>query len=115
VTPEDADRLEVYVNGSGAEPYRVTIEKLGPNIKAFCTCPAGMNGQWCKHRLRIFSGNAEGVVSGNVERLPHVVDWLVGTDVERALSELALAEDRYSSAKRELSSAKRRLAEALRS
>lgn len=108
------NRVEFFVQGSADEPYRVTIEKSVNNLNAFCTCPAGENGQYCKHRFRLLSGNPEGVVTGDLSLLPAIVDWLVGTDVERALQRLSDAEDRCEEAKQTLSSAKKNLAVALR-
>lgn len=107
-------RFECLVQGSAVEPYKVVFERNGSNLNAFCTCPAGSNGQYCKHRFRILSGNPEGIVSGDLALLPAVVDWLVGTDVEYAIRELSRAEDALSSAKKALKDAKISLAIALR-
>ncbi|MEP7186007.1 MAG: SWIM zinc finger family protein [Rhodanobacter sp.] len=107
------DRMEFDVQGSEPESYRVTLEKDGDNLNAYCTCAAGANGQYCKHRFRIFSGNPEGIIDPNFEALCSAVDWLVGTDVEAALSDLAKAEDRYEMAKKNLSKTKKLLAQAM--
>ncbi len=108
-------RYEFFVKGSADDPYRVVIEKNGDDLNAFCTCPAGENGQACKHRLRILSGNDEGVVGGDVNRIATVVDWVAGTDVEMCLKSLIEAEDAYEVAKAQLSLAKRNFAASLRS
>lgn len=108
------DRIEFYVQGSEDEPYRVVIEKDGENLNAYCNCAAGMNGQYCKHRFRILSGNPENLVGDNQHQLGTAVDWLVGTDVEAALSVVARAEDEFEIAKKVLADAKKRLASALR-
>ena len=107
------DRMEFFVQGSEIEPYHVIIEKTGNNLNAYCTCAAGSNGQYCKHRFRILSGNPEAIISPDYVALRQAVDWLAGTDVEAALSTLASAEDSYEKAKRELSLAKKVLAQAL--
>jgi uncharacterized Zn finger protein len=41
------------VQGSAEEPYKVTFRKKGNNLSAYCTCPAGENGQYCKHRIEV--------------------------------------------------------------
>lgn len=107
------ERMEFMVQGSEVEPYRVTLERSGSNLNAYCTCAAGSNGQYCKHRFRILSGNPEGLIDPDSGMLCTAVDWLSGTDVEEALCELAKAEDRFESAKKELSKAKKLLAQAL--
>jgi len=109
------ERIEVQVLGSGESPYRVTFEKFGSRLRAFCTCAAGANGQACKHRLRLLSGNPEGVVDLNSLVLTKIVDWVVGTDVEQALEELARSETRLLAAKKDVEVAKKRLSDAFRS
>ena len=108
------NKAEFLVQGSAKEPYRITIERSENNLHAFCTCKAGMSGQCCKHKFRLLSGNPQGVVGGDLLMLSTVVDWLVGTDVEHALTQLCHAEDRYELAKQSLSAAKKGLAVALR-
>lgn len=100
------ERMEFVVQGSEVEPYRVTIERFGANLNAYCTCAAGSNGQYCKHRFRILSGNPEGVVAPDLSKLRAAVDWLVDTDVESALRGLIAAEDQLVAAKMTLTQAK---------
>jgi uncharacterized Zn finger protein len=107
------ERLEFLVQGSASDPYRVTLERLDNNLNAYCTCSAGSNGQTCKHRMRILSGNPDGLIEANIEHLKQAVDWLVGTDVELALSELARAEDAFETAKQLLAAAKKKVAKSL--
>lgn len=56
---------EFLVQGSALEPYKVTFKKVGGNLSAYCTCPAGENGMYCKHRFNILEGSTKGIVSGN--------------------------------------------------
>ncbi len=107
-------RAEFFVQGSVKEPYRVTFEKKGRNLNAYCTCAAGSNGQSCKHRLRIFSGNGEALVGGDIHMLSVVADWIAGTDVEYFLKELIKAEDIYNAARKDLANAKIKFIESLR-
>jgi len=102
------------VQGSQSEPYKVTFKKDGNNLSGFCTCPAGDNGQYCKHRFNILGGLTEGIVSGNEADVQLVAAWLPGTDVEAAMNAVMDAEEKCELAKRELSSAKKRLTEAFR-
>lgn len=83
-------------------------------MSAYCTCAAGDNGQYCKHRFNILGGITEGVVSGNIQDVKIVESWLPGTDVENALNEVMDAEEQFNKAKQKLSSAKKRLAGAFR-
>lgn len=109
------DTIRFQVQGSAEEPYEVTFQKAGDNLSAFCTCPAGENGQYCKHRFRIFEGSSEGIVSGNLEQVPIVVAWLPGTDVAAAMAAVVAAEREFERAKKAVTGAKKNLAEAMRS
>lgn len=102
------------VQGSAKEPYKVSFRKIDNNLSANCTCPAGVNGQYCKHRLNILGGLTEGIVSGNELDVEVATAWLTGTDVEAALNSFMSAEERFENAKRKFSLAKKQLAKAFR-
>jgi uncharacterized Zn finger protein len=98
------------VQGSAEEPYKVTFKKNGNNILAYCTCPAGENGQFCKHRFRILDGRDDGIVSDNKDEVMIVKSWLRGTDGEAALHEVVEKERVFEKVKQDLSAAKKKLA-----
>lgn len=101
------------VHGSAPDPYTTTFTKMDSNLTAHCTCPAGAVGQYCKHRLRILQGSAEGIVSGNQDEVKTVQSWLPGSDVEIALNDIQEAEQAHEESKKLLDLAKRKLARAL--
>lgn len=101
------------IQGSSPEPYTTTFTRNGANLTAHCTCPAGGVGQYCKHRLRILRGSAEGVISTNVGDVGIVRSWLPGTDVDPALKEFDEAEQAEEAAKKRFALAKKKLARAL--
>ena len=90
------------------------FNKDGSNLSAYCTCPAGENGQYCKHRFAILSGNTEAVVSKNIADAKRIAHWLPGTDVEKALQEVTRAEQELERAQKHLSAVKKKLATAFR-
>lgn len=102
------------VKGSSSEPYEVTFTKNGNNVNAFCTCPAGENGQYCKHRFSIMAGDSEAVISSNGHQVIIVKSWLLGSDLEKAMLELAEAEHECDKAKKRLAAAKKNVAIAMR-
>ena len=59
------EEITFLVQGSAIDPYRVTFTKNKNNLNAFCTCPAGENGQYCKHRLAILGGDVSAITSKN--------------------------------------------------
>jgi uncharacterized Zn finger protein len=107
------ETLEFLVQGSAAEPYRISFHRDGTNLSAYCTCPAGENGMYCKHRIRILHGLIEAVVSDNAADVNTVASWLAGTDVETALHAVTLLEKEAERIKSELSAAKKALARCL--
>lgn len=83
---------EFLIQGSKPGPYKVVVEKDGTNLKASCTCRAGIFGQLCKHRLFLLNGAIDGIVSANIAEAGEVVSWLAGSDAAPAISELASLE-----------------------
>lgn len=103
-----------YVQGSADEPYQVTFRRTDSIINAQCTCPAGINGQYCKHRMRILNGDTEGIINGNLESVAIIASWLPGSNIENAIKEVADAERNVALANKHLADAKKKLAVSLR-
>ena len=109
-----SDTFEFLVQGSAAEPYRVSFQRRdAKNISAYCTCPAGESGMYCKHRVRILRGSLDGVVSKNTADVPTVAGWLAGSDVEKALRTIDELEKEAERVKKALSAAKKALSQCL--
>lgn len=109
------EELVFLVRGSSADPYEVTFIKDGASLTAICTCPAGTYGNFCKHRISILDGNTKMISSDNADQAATVVNWLPGTDVDAALSEMREAEKIADPEKKALNVAKRKLARAMNS
>jgi SWIM zinc finger len=105
---------EFLVQGSSPEPYKVTFTRDGSNLSAYCTCPAGENGMYCKHRFNILKGSSKGIISPNIADVEIVASWLVGTDVEAAIKTVKNFEKEVEQIKKQLSAAKKELARAMR-
>jgi len=109
------EEIAFDVQGSAPEPYGVVFVRRSPtNLSAYCSCPAGENGQYCKHRFAILDGIQKNIVSANVNEVKIVQSWLAGTDVEKALLRMRELEEKAAVLKKELSSAKKDLARAMR-
>jgi uncharacterized Zn finger protein len=102
--------LKFLVQGSAPDPYQVIFRKDGNNFTALCTCPAGQNGLYCKHRFNIIGGSSQNIKSGNSELVKVVVEMVKGTDVEQAILELKEAEQKFEILKKEVSNLKKQLA-----
>ena len=108
------DTIDFLVQGSAQEPYKVTFTRDAEHVAAFCTCPAGKAGKYCKHRSSILDGDVQGVVSNNHEQVAILAAWLPGTDLAAARKALKLAEQEFELAKKAVSSAKKRVAAVMR-
>ena len=103
------------VQGSAANPYQVHFVKYEDNnLSAYCDCPAGSNGQCCKHRFNILAGQTKGIVSPNKREVAKVQSWLPGSDVETALTKMRGLEAEQERIKKALSAAKKDVARAMR-
>ena len=103
-------KIKFLVQGSAEEPYEVIFKKVESNLTALCSCPAGQNGMYCKHRFRILTGSIEGIVSDNLNETELVNSWLAGSDIELAMIELTEAEKEFMKAKKKVSDCKKKLA-----
>lgn len=107
------EKIEFLVQGSANEPYQVKFYKKNDNLTAICNCPAGKNGQYCKHRFLILSNDSKGIVSDNLSDVKIVASWLKGSDVEKAMEELVKLEEIEYLAKKETKLAKKKLAQTM--
>jgi len=103
------EEINFLVQGSAAEPYKASFIKDGDSLTAFCTCPAGVNGRACKHRIGILNGSGKGIVSENVEDVQKVKTWLPGSAINEAQFAFAKAELLATAGEKNLSSAKKKL------
>jgi len=106
--------IKFLVQGSSDEPYEVRFYKNGNNLSAYCSCTAGINGTYCKHRINILNTDTKAIVSDNVKDVEVIQAWLPGTDVDAALIEIKAAELELAEAKRKVTATKKALALAMR-
>jgi hypothetical protein len=111
---EVANEFLFLVQGSAEEPYSVRFIAQSPSkLLAYCSCPAGMNGMYCKHRVNILMGSDKGVVSDNKHLVLDVAKLLPGTEIETSMREVEAHEEAVEVAKRALTAAKKALAGAM--
>jgi uncharacterized Zn finger protein len=61
LTDPHEDHATFIVQGSSSEPYKIVI-RFNP-LAISCTCPAGVAGIPCKHRLHILNGYSNNLLS----------------------------------------------------
>ncbi|MCP9269887.1 SWIM zinc finger family protein [Xenorhabdus sp. XENO-1] len=87
------EKIHFLVKGSAEEPYKITFTKDGKDLSAFCTCPAGENGMYCKHRVNILKGESKNIVSDNAHQVAVVKEkWYPNSAIEAALKNVEKAE-----------------------
>lgn len=108
-------RIVFLVKGSATEPYTTEfVRRSDTNISAYCTCKAGQNGMYCKHRFNILEGKTKGIISDNLDDVEIVKSWLPGSDVEKALFEVKKLETEVTRVKKLLTAAKKQVAKTMR-
>ncbi|MCA0905149.1 SWIM zinc finger family protein [Ruegeria marisrubri] len=101
-----------FKSSSSDAEYTVTVEKTQDDILIFCTCPAGENGQQCKHRLSILEGDDSKVISAT-HPASEVAAILPGTRLGNSLVYLRECEAMLASSQAALKKAKKQVARAM--
>lgn len=104
---------EFLVQGSEPSPYKVRFKKDSDDLKATCSCRAGISGMLCKHRLSILDGDKSAVVSDNADQVSEVSSWLEGSKVSDAISEVVSLEAQKKQIEANIKRAKKLIAEML--
>lgn len=100
-------------SSSTDEIYQVKATRADANLTISCSCPAGFAKTYCKHRFALISGDITALLSENASDVELLRDMLAGTDVERRLRDLGVAEQALDTAKDNVVKAKRALARAM--
>ena len=103
-------RVEFVIEGSQGDGYDVVFEISEGVARASCTCQAGINGQFCKHRTAMLDGDISSLRSTNASSVTELKAMLQGTDLAVAYADLLTATRAHEQAKRALDAAKKRLA-----
>lgn len=107
-------RIDFLVVGSKGDEYHVTFEREGDNMNAYCDCPAGDNGLYCKHRFALMEGDAKAVLSSNKADAARLADMMAGTDLEAAYKACQATERAHHASAKKLRAVRVALAKAMR-
>ncbi|MGE3611710.1 MAG: hypothetical protein AB7I27_19120 [Bacteriovoracaceae bacterium] len=103
------------VQGSSSDPYEVEVNVEDRNLSVSCDCAASINGQICKHRLRIISGSTEGIVSDNKADVRAVRDAFEKSEVMSLIVLRDKKEQEIESLKKEVKELSKKISSSLRS
>jgi len=70
------------VRGSTGNIYEITARRGPERLRVSCTCQAGQNRIWCKHRAALFDGDVSNLLSDNISDVKKLAEWANGVEVE---------------------------------
>jgi DNA polymerase-3 subunit epsilon len=79
--PENA--LLFLVNGSTGKVYQIEAARFDDTLIMACSCQAGQNRTWCKHREALLHGECEDIISENSSDLAKLATLVRGARVDR--------------------------------
>jgi len=111
---EDENERSFFVQGSSENPYMVIfVKRSDDNLSAYCSCPAGENGTYCKHRFNILDGNTENIVSDNLHDVETIQKWYSNSDIKIARDKVIELNREVQKMKRVLAKAKKEVSKAM--
>ncbi len=76
------DALCFSIKGSTGNIYEITARRTANQLRTTCTCQAGQNRTWCKHRTALLDGDVSNLLSENASDIKKLAEWAVGVEVE---------------------------------
>src|SRR3989338_1650740 len=102
-------------SSDGVSTYSVEFSLESGKLHVFCGCPAGELGKWCKHKMRLVSGNVAGVLGDSgTSDMAEVLTWIKNSEFPRLLDEMKSAESEMQVAKTKMDNVKKALEKAAR-
>ena len=108
------NEISFYVKGSSEEPYKVIFVRGSENnLSAYCSCSAGVNGMYCKHRFNILDGKSDAILSDNIDDITIIQKWYLGSNIELVRDKIKPLEKEIAKLKQKLTKAKKELSKAM--
>lgn len=99
-------------SSDGVTMYVVAFSLESGKLRVHCGCPAGVLGKWCKHKMRLISGDVSGVLGSGAADMVEVLGWIRNSEFPRLLDEMKLAEGEMQAAKTKMDNVKKALEKA---
>lgn len=100
------------MSSDGVSTYVVEFSLESGKLHVYCSCPAGVLGKWCKHKMWLISGDVSGVVGSGATDIVEVQGWIRNSEFPRLLGEIKLAENEMQAAKIKMDNVKKALEKA---
>ena len=80
---------EFKVRGSEGDLYQIAFVQTPHGLIVSCTCKAGQNGMFCRHRLQLMAGDKSDLEdTSRLQELDAVLDWPEFTEIRKSINEL---------------------------
>jgi DNA polymerase-3 subunit epsilon len=76
------EALRFLVKGSTGNIYEITARRTANRLRMTCTCQAGQNHIWCKHRTALIDGDVSNLVSGTLSEIKKLSEWTLDAEIE---------------------------------
>lgn len=100
------------MSSDGVTTYAVEFSLEFGKLHVYCGCPAGILGKWCKHKMRLISGDVSGVIGSGATDMVEVLGWIRNSEFPRLLDEIKLAENEMKAVKAKMNNVKKALEKA---
>ncbi len=114
--PEDREGNQacaIVVQGDSGSTYAVSFVEGRKGLAMHCSCPAGFNGQICKHRRRLLNGDVTQVIQAG-EKAKELLQQIARNPLILSIMEHELTvEKQIAALKREASQLKKQLGRVL--
>jgi DNA polymerase-3 subunit epsilon len=77
------DSLRFDVEGSTGNTYKIVAWRTERHFRMTCTCDAGKNWCFCKHRDALLNGIVDHLLSNNTTDVTKLIEMIKGTEAER--------------------------------
>ena len=81
----------ISVRGSAGDIYTITAE-TAPKARLSCTCIAGQNRRWCRHREEILAGDLDALETGTEADVAALQAFAVDVGLFEAIEQVMLIE-----------------------
>jgi hypothetical protein len=105
----------VFAVRSSSNPlvYQLRATRTATGVRFSCSCPAGDNGQHCKHRLALLVGDVTAIAEGTHDDVLALAELVRNSQIVTAMREVEDAEKAVAAAQRNLKKAKQALGRAM--
>ena len=98
---DNTDGVEFVIEGSTGNEYLVEFFDQGDRwLGATCSCYAGAEERYCRHRIDLLLGKTDDLISDNPEDAELLLQAMAGTKLAEYIAELKIVEEELKTLQR---------------